>query len=325
MNAAEPSAAEPSAADLSVAMRERGFACAAVPVGRVEDLRREFLELAEAGTIDSFQRWIAENVFAYGLPRTGFTPRTLVVVAAPVPPWADVVLERAGRRVKARSLVGGFEGKGNATGNAVRALEEILAGEGYGRADAPRVPLKRLAVRSGLARYGRNNVTYVEGMGSYLELSASVTDMPCPEGAWTEPRLLDACEGCGACVRACPAGALREGRFVVDTSRCLSRWNEEAGDFPAWMPPSAHHTPYDCLRCTACCPANAGRMGEIAGPVLFSEAETEALLSGAAFETLDAGLREKAVWLGLDRWWPAIPRNLRALLDAQTDGKGDDR
>jgi epoxyqueuosine reductase len=38
--------------------------------------------------------------------------------------------------------------------------------------------LKRLAVRSGLARYGRNNVTYVEGMGSFLELSASLTDMP---------------------------------------------------------------------------------------------------------------------------------------------------
>ncbi len=312
-----------TAESLSAAMRERGFACAAVPVGRLEDLRKDFLELAEAGTIDSFQRWIAENIFNYGLPRTVFTPRTIVVVAAPVPPWAEIVIEWKGRRTEARSLVWGYEGKGNATANAARALEEMLSASGYGRAEAPRVPLKRLAVRSGLARYGRNNVTYVEGMGSYLELSASVTDMPCPEDWWPKPRLLDACEGCGACVRACPTGALREDAFVVDTSRCLSRWNEEAGDFPAWMPPSAHHTPYDCLRCTERCPANAKRMGEVAGPVVFSEAETEALLSGAAIESLDPGLREKVVWLGLDHWWPAIPRNIRALIDASTDKKGE--
>jgi epoxyqueuosine reductase len=32
------------------------------------------------------------------------------------------------------------------------------------------LPLKSLAVRSGLAAYGRNNVCYVPGMGSFLEL-----------------------------------------------------------------------------------------------------------------------------------------------------------
>jgi len=34
------------------------------------------------------------------------------------------------------------------------------------------VPIDRLAVRGGLATYGRNNVTYVPGMGSFHRLSA---------------------------------------------------------------------------------------------------------------------------------------------------------
>ncbi len=37
---------------------------------------------------------------------------------------------------------------------------------------------KLLAVRSGLARYGRNNISYVEGMGSFITLAAFVTVIP---------------------------------------------------------------------------------------------------------------------------------------------------
>jgi epoxyqueuosine reductase len=312
-----------NADSLSVSMRERGFACASVPVGRLRELREDFAELDRAGSLDSFQSWIAEKAFSYGLPETPFVPRSLVIVAAPVPPWAEVVLERAGRRVEARSLVRGYAGEGSAKENAIRALEGILAAEGYGRADAPSIPLKRLAVRSGLARYGRNNVTYVEGMGSYLNLSASLTDMPCPDDPWREVGILDRCASCGACVLACPTGALREGRFMTEADRCLSRWNEEAGDFPAWIPPSAHHALYDCLRCTESCPENSARMGEIVGPLVFTETETEALLSGAAPAVLEAGLREKIALLGLGDWWPAIPRNLRALLGPLMDGTGE--
>jgi epoxyqueuosine reductase len=48
-------------------------------------------------------------------------------------------------------------------------------------------PLKLLAARCGLSRYGRNNVTYVEGMGSFNRLVAWATDLAAPEDAWQEP------------------------------------------------------------------------------------------------------------------------------------------
>ena len=63
-------------------------------------------------------------------------------------------------------------------------------------------PLKPLAVRLGLVRYGRNNVTYAPGMGSYIQLLGYLTDasLPLPDG-WRpqEPTLLPECE------RAAPA------------------------------------------------------------------------------------------------------------------------
>ena len=36
--------------------------------------------------------------------------------------------------------------------------------------------MKLAAVRSGLAQYGRNNICYVEGMGSFFSFHAYLTD-----------------------------------------------------------------------------------------------------------------------------------------------------
>jgi len=47
-----------------------------------------------------------------------------------------------------------------------RLVAEAVGAQGY-RIATPSLPLKLLAVRSGLARYGRNNITYVTGMGSF--------------------------------------------------------------------------------------------------------------------------------------------------------------
>ena len=41
------------------------------------------------------------------------------------------------------------------------------------------LPLKTLAVRSGLAKYGRNNISYVPGLGSFHQLAAFFSDLPC--------------------------------------------------------------------------------------------------------------------------------------------------
>ena len=61
------------------------------------------------------------------------------------------------------------------------AVGAALAPAGH-RAARFEPPLKTLAAAAGLARYGRNNIVYVPGLGSYLMLAACATDAPPPDG-----------------------------------------------------------------------------------------------------------------------------------------------
>ncbi|MFX0105847.1 MAG: 4Fe-4S binding protein, partial [Candidatus Hodarchaeota archaeon] len=86
-------------------------------------------------------------------------------------------------------------------------VEEILAPKGYNIAYAL-LPQKTLAVRSGLAEYGRNNITYVSGIGSFHRLTTFYSDFPFEQDNWQELRMMDICKECSACVRKCPTGAI---------------------------------------------------------------------------------------------------------------------
>ena len=144
-------------------------------------------------------------------------------------------------------------------------------------------PLKALAARLGLVRYGRNNVTYAPGIGSYLQLIGCVTDAALPVPAdWTpqEPQLLDLCETCGECETACPTGAIGSDRVLLHAERCLTLANEATATFPDWLPSSAHHCLIGCLLCQRACPENARLEVEDTG-IVFTAEETAALLAGS--------------------------------------------
>jgi epoxyqueuosine reductase len=137
------------------------------------------------------------------------------------------------------------------------AVEAALAPRGHRAAEA-RVPLKTAAAAAGLARYGINNVAYVEGLGSYVQLAACVTDAPPPAGAhFLEAQRLGRCGGCTACLHACPTGAVPGDRFVLHADRCLTAVNESEEPFPEWVDPAWHACAVGCLRCQQVCPENA--------------------------------------------------------------------
>ncbi len=182
-------------------------------------------------------------------------------------------------------------------------------------------PLKPLAARLGLVRYGRNNITYAPGLGSFIQLCAFATDAALPEepGAETRgPALLDECEGCGACLSACPTGAIGDDRVLLSAHRCLTRANEGEGGWPEWAPGWAHACLLGCLACQQACPANPPLTIEETG-VTFSAVETRGLLEAAeaGAGSAGSGARIKLAWLGLDYPSAVLGRNLRALLDAQ--------
>ena len=238
--------------------------------------------------------------------------RSVVVAATPRPlTRATLTVHGAPHEVAVPPHYAGYH---TVPGGLMAALEQALAPTGH-TASAFAPPLKTLAACAGLARYGRNNITYVQGLGSYLLLAACATDAPPPDdAAWDEPRQLDRCDRCSACLRACPSGAICADRFLLRTDRCLTMVNEDAAPFPDWVDPAWHHCAVGCLRCQQACPENAVVELRVAPPETFDEAESVAILAATpAVEQADE-TREKLARCGLDYSPELIARNLRALL-----------
>jgi len=159
----------------------------------------------------------------------------------------------------------------------------------------------------------------VPGFGSFVQLCAFTTDAALPDSRpAASPELMPECESCGACVGACPTGAIDANRVLLRAERCLTFRNENPGDWPAWLDPNAHHCLLGCLRCQEICPVNARLPVEPTG-LSFSAEETRALVEGA--EANDAhtenGVRLKLAWLGQPYAEPVLGRNLAALMRAR--------
>lgn len=182
-------------------------------------------------------------------------------------------------------------------------------------------PLKALAARLGLTKYGRNNISYAPDMGSYLQLCGYLTDAALPDTGETrslEESLLPECDSCSVCVSLCPTRAISEERMLIRAERCLTFANENPGSWPEWVSPRIHHCLLGCLECQLSCPANPELPVEETG-LCFSASETEFLLSTEAADggITDAGIQSKFAWVGQTYAEPVIGRNLRALKDAR--------
>ena len=148
-----------------------------------------------------------------------------------------------------------------ASDEANRRAEEIekwLQDKGYRAMCHPNIPYKPIAVQSGFARYGRNGVTAIEGLGSRYALQVVLTDAPLEEdpGAADPFALSDSCADCGRCVRACPVGAL-DGTGRVDIHKCIRARSDEYPLEEAYRPLIGRSL-YGCDICQDVCPRNAG-------------------------------------------------------------------
>ncbi len=184
-----------------------------------------------------------------------------------------------------------------------------------------KVPLKLLAARLGLVRYGRNNVTYSPSAGSYLQLLGYLTDADLPPEAHRslqEPELLDECAACGVCEALCPTSAIGGDRVLLHVERCLTLANETAGRWPAWVPAAAHNCLIGCLACQRMCPANPELPTRDSG-VVFGEEETRALLSdGERTGPVWTRIRHNLEVLGQPYQEEVLGRNLKALISVDS-------
>ena len=135
-----------------------------------------------------------------------------------------------------------------------RTLKGFLEAQGFKAVPTGDVPLKMAAVRSGIASYGKNCIVHAHGLGSYIKLSAVLTDakLDCTD----RPIETSDCGDCTACVEACPTHAL-ETPYALKWSRCITAlyWGRPV---PRDLRHKAGTTIFRCGFCQDACPRNQG-------------------------------------------------------------------
>jgi len=308
-----PCSGRATQSDLLAAVEARGWRGRAVPRGHVRELEAEFVDNRRARLDATFYQ---ERLVTLRFEPPADLPgaQSVIVVAVPRPQTQGVFTWK-GRRTAL--ILPPTYTRYRAIAREVSAwLGKRLAEGGYRATETP-LPLKLLAVRSGLGTYGKNNVCYVPGMGSFLELVAVYSDMPCDEDAWQEPRMLERCQECSACLRACPSGAITAERFLLKAERCIVFHNERPGSvpFPDWMDPAWHNCIEGCMLCQKICPEDKPFREWIEGTQEFSEEETGLLLKGVTREQLPAATLAKLEQLDLVDDVGIFPRNLGVILN----------
>jgi len=281
-----------------------------VPVNRLSTLEADLRRFCDGHKLNGYQEHIVNSMYNYQLPAVDFTIRSICVIATPI--WARQNLSFA---FKEQECVFPMPGGRINPDESPKGLMAQFAAEGTRAVPAENLPQKRLAVASGLAVYGRNNIAYVEGMGSYFLIETFYTNQLCDD-PWREVTSLDGCAACNECVRACPTQTILADRFLIDNERCLTAMNQgaEPKSFPEWVDPYAHNCIHNCLTCQSVCPKKEPYQENIAPLVSFDETETRMLICAIPYEWMGNQMRQKVDQLELKPYLAALPRNLKALL-----------
>jgi epoxyqueuosine reductase len=252
------------------------------------------------------------SFFSFQPPEMLPNARSIIIVALPAP---QIRLYFCWKGIRLAVIVPPtYAGYSTTMSHVQAVLATWIEPEGYKVAGAL-LPLKTLAAWSGLAAYGRNNICYVDGMGSFLQLAGAFSDLPCSADAWQEPRMLRRCDSCVACLRSCPSGAIAKDRFLLHTENCLTYYNEGTADLPAWVRTSWHHCLIGCMKCQSVCPENRDVLNWFDDRCEFAEYETACLVERMPFDQLPDETAAKLQGLQLNEDYRILCRNLSLLID----------
>jgi epoxyqueuosine reductase len=290
-------------------LQKNGCKAQVIQISHLPDIREDIEKLLKQGLIN--KRMNASYLrFQYEPPTDVPSATTILVVAIPSP------ITRTNFTWHGKTYQANIPPQYIRRADEAR-VKEILtsslkpAGCGMSRA---RLPLKTLAVRSGLAQYGRNNITYVPGFGSFFRLAAYYTDCPTERDNWQELKVMKACENCFKCLENCPTQCISTDRFLVHAENCLTWLNEITDDFPDWVRPEWHNAVIGCMRCQVVCPVDKSQIKKIVAGPEFSEQETELILQKIPIEDLPEPTRDKLLSISAEDWYDVFARNLRALI-----------
>jgi epoxyqueuosine reductase len=290
-------------------LEEKGYRGTVLPIEHISQLKYEIEECLSQKKIDAglYEKYLSSFKFdaTTSLPKAC----SIIITAAPQPQ---------------RKVTFHFNGQTYSviipptyyadTDDQIRnILENILNTNGY-QLHRAALPLKLLAVRSGMAKYGKNNIAYVEGLGSFMRLRAFLSDMPSGKNDWSEPRVMKECDSCKACLKACLTRAIVPDRFLIHAERCITFLNEWPEEFPEWIDPAWHNSLIGCMKCQLVCPVNKRFIKWVEEGEAFNEAETKIVLSGVPLDRIPPETADKLNRSYMVEYLDVLPRNLRALL-----------
>jgi len=291
-------------------LEQNGYRGRIVSIKHIADLKEEIEAHYNGGVLDkALYREYSLASFESAAPEDFPAAKSLIIIAAPQPQYR-VKFNYGGRLFHLIIPPTYSHHTDETVGNL---LSDILKAKGFHLRPAF-LPFKLLAVHSGLAKYGKNNISYIGGLGSFYRLRAFLTDLPAFEDSWHGLQLLEQCNQCKACINKCPTGAIVEHRFLIQAEKCLTFHNERKGEFSDWIEPFWHNCLIGCMRCQSVCPANKRLFSWFEEKESFTEEETGLILKGASPYQLPRVTIGKLYRLSLLDDINVLPRNLNALL-----------
>jgi epoxyqueuosine reductase len=191
-------------------LAEGGYQGRIVSIAHLGALQEELEGHYKQGRVDPelYRTYLAK--FSFSPPEDLPATRSIIVVAVPQP-QTRVTFTWDGEAVQ--YIIPPTYLERETESQAWELLTQVLEPPGYRVAKAI-LPKKLLAVRSGLAAYGKSNITYVPGMGSFHGLVVAFSDLPAPKTigsrhrCWTPAR-----NAPPACVTALPVPSRRNASF----------------------------------------------------------------------------------------------------------------
>ncbi|WP_378954504.1 epoxyqueuosine reductase [Pelosinus sp. sgz500959] len=141
------------------------------------------------------------------------------------------------------------------------------------------LPERLVAAKAGIVNYGRNNFVYADGIGSFIFLTSFIVDQ---ELEYDQPTVEVGCpDGCSACMKACPTGAIYE-PHKINPTRCITFNTNFTQDGMAgsYIQPEMREKMgtkvYGCDICQEVCPRNQARVkGKLPDDEYLLNAEKE--------------------------------------------------
>ena len=283
-----------------------------ISINRLDQLKKDLEYLLNNALLDN--QFYKERLtrFSFQIPKKMKKPQSLIVAALPRPQTRAIFTLKGERR--SLILPPTYTAYDETTKQVENLISNILGKEGY-KSTETALPLKMLAARSGLVQYGRNNITYISGLGSFLQLVAVYSDLPCEEDSWKEAKMMKRCEECDLCRRACPTGAIAHDRFLLRAELCITCHNEKKGEipFPNWMKASWHNCVLGCMYCQRVCPENKNVINWTGDEEEFYAEESSMILEGTPREKLPTITLQKLQRLSLVDYYDRLHRNLNVF------------